>query len=82
MESSKFFKIYKFPWSKTCNCICMGNAAFFNHSETPNARVSAINTINLTKTFIATKKIEKDIEITIRYGNNVNFDKDETINNR
>lgn len=62
-----FINMYKFRLGKDYLCICMGNASFFNHSDTPNVRVFAIDTVTFTKTFVVTKDVSMGDELTLYY---------------
>ena len=59
---------YHFPWSGKKSSIVCGEASFCNHSKLSNLQIHSIDRLDLTKTFRATRNIEKDEELFLYYG--------------
>jgi SET domain-containing protein len=65
---------YRFNWPQGTNpelqVVGWGYGSLYNHSETPNAAWKS-NMDNFTFEFYATRKIEKDEEILVYYGDSL-----------
>jgi hypothetical protein len=60
-------KKWSYPWSKTHFSFCVGFGSFFNHSDNPNIKIKNIDKVNLTKTFVITKQVNKGDELLLYY---------------
>ena len=73
-ETSHILIDYRFNWPQGTNpelqVVGWGYGSLYNHSETPNAAWKS-NMDNFTFEFYATRKIEKDEEILVYYGDSL-----------
>jgi hypothetical protein len=60
-------KKWSYPWSKTHFSFCVGFGSFFNHSDNSNIKIKSIDKVNLTKTFVITKQVNKGDELLLYY---------------
>jgi SET domain-containing protein len=70
LVASNVVNQHTYPWSTEHHSICVGFGSFFNHSKTPNMKISRISKSLLRKYFVSLCDIQVNEELFIKYSNN------------